>query len=70
MLKTVMLHHIFVETNIFSGFFHEWLERTAFFETEIFCNIVNVFIVNFDQLNAPPNFWSVVFIYSNGIEWK
>ncbi len=55
-----MLLHIFLETdtffffNYFSGFFNEWKVQKGqhLFDIEIFCNIINVLTVTFDQFNA------------------
>ncbi len=37
-------------------------QKYFFYQIEIFCNIINVFIVTYDQFNAflSPNFWMVV----------
>ncbi len=37
---------------IFSGLFKEQKDKKTSFEIEIFCNILNVFTVTFDQFNA------------------
>ncbi len=52
MLKTVVLPNIFVEAGTL--FFFRilwWIENSKqhLFETEVFCNIINVFTVTFDQ---------------------
>ncbi len=54
MLKTVVLHNIFVETVINCIFQDSLINRKfkrTLFEIEIFCNIV--FTVTFDQFNGP-----------------
>ncbi len=53
MLKLVVLLNIFVETVIHfhSGFLDEYKEQNLF-ETEIFCNIINVFTVAIDWCNT------------------
>ncbi len=54
MLKTVVLTNIFVETDLFFRI-HRWIESSKeqhFFKIEIFCYIINVFTVTFDQFNA------------------
>ncbi len=56
MLKTVVLLNIFVEIVIHFIFqdslMNRKFKRTVFFEIEIVCNIVNVFTITFNQLNA------------------
>ncbi len=55
MLKTVVLHNIFVETVIILFFrILWWIESSKehLFEIESFCNIINIFTVTFDQFNA------------------
>ncbi len=52
MLKTVVLHNIFVETVMYFIFLDSQMNRQHLFEIEIFCNIINVFTVTFDQFNA------------------
>ncbi len=50
MLNTVVLN-IFVETEIIIW----WIESSKeqhLFEIEIFCNVINVFTITFDQFNA------------------
>ncbi len=52
-VETVVLLHIFVETVNILFFSIWWIENSKgqhLFEIEIFCNIINVFIVTFDQL--------------------
>ncbi len=55
MLKTVVLHNIFVETVIILFFrIHRWIESSKeqhLFEIETFWNIINVFTPTFDQFN-------------------
>ncbi len=56
---------LFVETVIII-FFQDSLmdvkfKRTAVFETEIFCNIINVFTLTFYQLNASLIYKSINF---------
>ncbi len=56
MLKTVVLHNIFVET-VMHYFFriHRWIESSKdqhLLETEIFCNFMNAFIIAFEQFNV------------------
>ncbi len=50
MLKTVVLIHIFVET--VNLWWKESSKEQHIFKIEIFCYIINVFTVPFDQLNA------------------
>jgi len=60
MLITALLLNIFEETNMVCDtffFFQDSLmnrkfKRTAFIEIELFCNIINVYTVTFDKLNA------------------
>ncbi len=56
MFKTVVLHNIFVETVIYLFFqdsqINRKFKRTAFIRNIIFCNIINVCTVTFDQFNA------------------
>ncbi len=49
MLKTIVLLNISVET--VTPFILSSKEQNLF-EIEIFCNIINVFAVNFEQFNA------------------
>ncbi len=53
MLKTVVLHNIFVETWYILFFrIHRWIESSKeqhLFEIAIFCNIINVFTDTFGQ---------------------
>ncbi len=56
MLKTDVLLHVFVETviNLIFQLFW-WIESSKeehLFETEIFCYIINIFIVPFDQFKG------------------
>ncbi len=51
--KNIYAAQYFVENVIyFSGFFEEYKVHQHLFKMEIFCNIINVFTVNFDQLNV------------------
>ncbi len=56
MLKTVVLHNIFMETVILFIFQDFLINRKCskeqhLFEIEILCNIINLFSVTFDQFN-------------------
>ncbi len=37
-------------------------KRTAFFQIEIFCSIINVFTVTFDQFNAMKTSIIIIFL--------
>ncbi len=50
--KTVVLLHSFVETDKKKSGWIESSKEQRLFEIEIFCNIINVFNVTFDKLNA------------------
>ncbi len=56
MLKTVVLHNIFVETVIYFIFQDSQMNRISkephLFEIEIFGQIINVFTVTFDKFYA------------------
>ncbi len=54
MLKTVVLHNIFVETWFILFFkIHRWIESSKEQHLfEIFCNIINIFTVIFDRFNV------------------
>ncbi len=50
MLKTVVLHNIFVMHLIFLDFLMN--KKQHLYETEIFCDIINVSTVTFEKCNA------------------
>ncbi len=56
MLKTIVLHNIFLETEIHFIFQDSLMNRKFkkqhLFEIETFCYIINTFIVTFHQFNA------------------
>ncbi len=55
--KKIKLLHIFVETLIYAGFWRiERSKELHIFEMEIFCNIINVFALTFDQFNASQKY--------------
>ncbi len=45
-------------------------KRTALFEIEIFCNIINVFTATFDQFNASLQKKSINFLQKNLADLK
>ncbi len=67
MLKTVVLLNIFVEIVIHFIFqdsqMNRKFKRTALFEIDIFCNIINGFIVTFGQFNASLMDKSIVIVF-------
>ncbi len=61
--------NIFVETFYQDYLMNSNVKRTAFintFETEVFCNIINVITVTFDQFNAFLLNKSIIFFTLNG----
>ncbi len=64
MLKTVVLHNILVETVKHFLFWRiESSKEQHLLEMEIFCNIINIFTVTFDQFNAALLNKSINFSY-------
>jgi len=77
-LKTVVLLNVFVETDTFFiilWWIESWKEQ-HFIEIEIFCIIINVNTVTFDQFNASllnnvflillfPYFWTVCYQFNS-----
>ncbi len=72
MLKTDVLLNIFVENVIFFFFLLDSLmngkhKRTTFIWNDIFCNIINVFTVTFEQFNASLLNNSINFLFKKKI---